>query len=195
MNMIAKTALLAGALLPAAVFAVTEAVASKGNAEGEKDYLLILGHALENDKASEVLIKRCEKAAEYLAENKNTIAIACGGITGKTQTRSEAEVIKEILTEKGIDESRIILEDKSTTTAENFYNAAKIMDKTENVRVALLSSSYHLLRARTLAKICGIDAQTVAAETPENVKARCFMKEFVAFPFMFLNLKEARKNG
>ena len=195
MNMIAKTALLAGAFLPVVVFTVKEAVASKGNAEGEKDYLLILGHALENDKASEVLIKRCEKAAEYLTENKNTIAIACGGITGKTQTRSEAEVIKEILTEKGIYESRIILEDKSTTTAENFYNAAKLMDKTENVRVALLSSSYHLLRARTLAKICGIDAQTVAAETPENVKARCFMKEFVAFPFMFLNLKEARKNG
>lgn len=72
-----KTALLTlAAALPVTAFAVTEAVASKGNAKGEADYLLILGHALENDTASEVLINRCDKAAEYLKEHKNTVAIA-----------------------------------------------------------------------------------------------------------------------
>lgn len=187
--------LTAGALLPVAVFAVTEAVASKGNSKGEKDYLLILGHALENDAASPVLEERCKKAAVYLKENESTLAIACGGITGKTQTKSEAEVIKELLIAEGISEERIILEDKSKTTAENFYNAKKLMDETGEVRVALLSSDYHLLRARTLAKICGIDADTVAAPTPKNVRSRCFLKEFFAFPFMFFNLKEAKKNG
>ena len=104
-------------------------------------------------------------------------------------------MIKELLTAKGIEEDRIILEDKSTTTAENFYNAKKIMGEKANARIALLSSDYHLLRARTLAKICGIDAQTIAAPTPKNVRTRCFAKEFVAFPFMFLNLKEAEKHG
>lgn len=187
--------LTAGALLPVAVFAVTEAVASKGNSKGEKDYLLILGHALENDAASPVLQERCKKAAVYLKENESTLAIACGGITGKTQTKSEAEVIKELLIAEGISEERIILEDKSKTTAENFYNAKKLMDEAGEVRVALLSSDYHLLRARILAKICGIDADTVAAPTPKNVRSRCFLKEFFAFPFMFFNLKEAKKNG
>lgn len=190
-----KAVLTAGVLLPVVTFAVTEAVASKGNAKGEKDYLLILGHALENDEASDVLKERCKKAAEYLKQNESTVAIACGGITGKTQTKSEAEVIKELLTAAGISEERIILEDKSKTTAENFYNAKKLMDKTEGVRIALLSSSYHLLRAKTLAGICGINAETVSAPTPQDVKLRCFMKEFFAFPFMFLNLKEAKKNG
>lgn len=190
-----KAVLTAGVLLPVVTFAVTEAVASKGNAKGEKDYLLILGHALENNEASDVLKERCKKAAEYLKQNESTVAIACGGITGKTQTKSEAEVIKELLTAAGISEERIILEDKSKTTAENFYNAKKLMDKTEGVRIALLSSSYHLLRAKTLAGICGINAETVSAPTPQDVKLRCFMKEFFAFPFMFLNLKEAKKNG
>ena len=184
-----------GILTPAAVFAVTEAIASKGNAKGEKDYILILGHALENDGPTEVLRQRCAKAAEYLKVNENTLAIACGGITGKTQTKSEAEVIKELLEKKGIASERIILEDKSKTTAENFYNAKKIMGEKEGSQVALLSSSYHLLRARTLAKICGIDAETIAAPTPKDVRARCFLKEFFAFPFMFLNMKESKKNG
>lgn len=188
-------ALALGVTLPVTAFGIAEAIASKGMGSPEADYLLILGHALENNAPSPVLIKRCEKAAEYLKEHKNTVAIACGGITGREQTVSEAQVIKELLTAKGIEEERIILEDKSTTTAENFYNAKKLMDETEGARIALLSSSYHLLRARTLAKICGIDAKTVSAPTPKNVCARCFAKEFFAFPFMFMNLKEAEKNG
>ena len=188
-----KTALLTVAASPLVAFAAAEAIASKGNAKGEADYLLILGHALENNAPSEVLINRCEKAAEYLREHKNTVAIACGGITGKEQTVSEATVIKELLTAKGIDEERIILEDKSTTTAENFYNAKKFMG--EGKSAFLLSSSYHLLRARALAKFCGIDAKTVSAPTPKNVVVNCFAKEFFAFPLMFLNLKEAKKRG
>lgn len=195
MSLLVKSLITAGAVLPVAAFAVKEAVASKGNAKGEKDYVLILGHALKSNGPTEVLTLRCEKAAEYLREHKNTIAIACGGITGEGQTKSEAEVIKELLTANGIEEERIILEDKSTTTAENFYNAKKLMTESGKTEVALLSSSYHLLRARALAKSCGIEAETIAAPTPKNVKARCFMKEFVAFPFMYMNLKEAKKRG
>lgn len=195
MNMILKTALCLGAAAPVATFAVSEAIASRGSGERKADFLLILGHALENNAPSEVLVKRCERAAEYLKKYPDTTAIACGGITGKEQTVSEAQVIKELLVKSGIDESRIVLEDKSTTTAENFYNAKKLMGKTEDATVLLLSSSYHLLRARTLAKICGIDAGTVAAPTPSDVCVRCFVKEFFAFPLMFLNLKEAKKNG
>ncbi|MBE6785987.1 MAG: YdcF family protein [Ruminococcaceae bacterium] len=190
-----KTLFTALALMPTAVFAVSEAIASKGSGDVNADYLLILGHALENNAASPVLELRCEKAAEYLKAHPDTRAIACGGITGENQTVSEAEVIKELLISKGIDGKRIILEDKSKTTAENFYNAKKLMDETKNARVALLSSSYHLLRARTLAKLCGIEAKTVAAPTPKNVCINCFAKEFFAFPLMLLNLKEAKKNG
>lgn len=88
-----NTLLALAAALPLTAFAVTEAVASKGNAKGEADYLLILGHALENDTASEVLINRCNKAAEYLKEHKSTIAIACGGITGENQTKDRKSVV------------------------------------------------------------------------------------------------------
>ncbi len=195
MNMTLKAVLTAGAFLPVTVFAVKEAIASKGNAKGEKDYVLILGHALKNNAPTEVLTLRCEKAAEYLKEHKSTVAIACGGIRGEGQTKSEAEVIRELLMEKGIEEDRIILEDKSTTTAENFYNAKKLMNESGKTQVALLSSSYHLLRARALAKECGIEAETVAAVTPKNVRARCYIKEFIAFPFMYMNIKEAKKHG
>ncbi len=189
------TAVAATAISSVALFCLKEAKASKGNAEGDKDYLLILGYRLENNEAAPALKMRCAKAAEYLTEHKSTIAIACGGITGKNQTKSEAQVIKELLVANGIEEERIILEDKSKTTAENFYNAKKIIGDTKNVRIALLSSERHLLRANVLAKKCGIDAQTVAAPSPEGAKLTGYIKEFFVFPFIFQNLKEAEKNG
>lgn len=190
-----KTALLSIATIPVSTFIVKEAKASKGNSTGEKDYLLILGYRLNGNEADPVLKMRCAKAAEYLTEHKNTVAILCGGITGKNQTRSEAEAMKELLTANGIEESRLILEDKSKTTAENFYNAKKLMEKSTNPKVALLSSERHLLRASVLAKKCGIDAETVAAPSPSGAKIRGYVKEFFVFPFIFQNLKEAEKNG
>lgn len=195
MKNITKAILTAGFILPTAFFVTKEAKASKGNAAGEKDFLLILGYRLENDEAAPALKMRCAKAAEYLTEHKNTVAIVCGGITGKNQTKSEAQVMKELLVANGIEEERIILEDKSKTTAENFYNAKKIMGRTENAKIALLSSERHLLRASVLAKKCGIDAETVAAPSPSGAKISGYIKEFFVFPFIFQNLKEAEKNG
>lgn len=188
--------MLAGAaILPVAVFTFKEFFASKGNAKGEKDYLLILGYRLENNEAAPMLKMRCAKAAEYLCENKNTVAIACGGTTQKEQTISEAEVIKELLILNGVEEERIILEDKSKTTAENFYNAKKIIGDVESCKIALLSSDHHLLRANTLAKKCGINAETIAAPTPSGMQLKSYVREFFAFPFIYSNLKGAEKNG
>lgn len=178
-----------------AFFALKEAKASKGNASGEKDYLLILGYRLENNEAAPALKMRCATAAEYLAEHKNTVAIACGGMTSKNQTKTEASVIKELLVTNGVEAERILLEDKSSTTAENFYNAKKIIGDTTGVKIALLSSERHLLRASVLAKKCGIDAQTVAAPSPSGAKLTGYLKELLVFPFIFMNLKEAEKNG
>ncbi len=190
-----KALLGAGILLPVFAFTLKEAQASKGNAEGDKDYLLILGYKLHADEAQPMLKMRCAKAAEYLTKHENTVAIACGGITDKNQTKSEAQVIKELLVANGIDEKRIILENKSTTTAENFYNAKKIINN-PNAQLALLSSDFHLLRASMLAKKCGLNnIQTVSAATPHEMRTLCFIREFFAFSLTFINLKEAEKNG
>lgn len=190
-----KAALASLFAVPLTAFALAEAVASKGNLKGETDYLLILGYTLKNDEAEPMLKMRCARAAQYLTANKNTIAIACGGITKKNQTKSEAQAIKELLVANGIEEERIILEDKSRTTAENFFNAKKLMEKGDRATVALLSSDFHLLRADLLAKKCGLYTKTLAAPTPKGMKMPCYIREFFAFPLIYSNVKGAEKNG
>ena len=70
----------------------------KGTCTKAPDFLLILGCRVRGDKAEQTLQMRIEAAAEYLKKNKNTVAIPCGGIVHNDQTKSEAEVIREILT-------------------------------------------------------------------------------------------------
>ena len=175
-----------------AVFIISESKAHKGNAKGEKDYLLILGCRVREDKAEETLRMRCLKAAYYLKEHPDTVAIACGGIVHKDQYISEAQAIEEFLVSENIEKERIIREDKSTTTVENFKNAKKIIGETTGKNrpcLALLSSDFHLLRAKLIAKKAGLDCQTVSAPSPKNELFKNYIREFFAFIIFFIGGK------
>ena len=176
-----------------AAFTACEAVASKGNLEGEPDVLLILGCRVRGEEAEETLMMRIERAADFLKKNKNTIAVACGGIVHKDQLKSEAEVICEELIKRGIERERIVLEDKSKTTAQNFMNAQKLLGL-ENKRVAFLSSEFHLMRADMIAKKCGLDCSTVAAPSPKKLLLKNYLREFWAIPLIIKDTKGVKKN-
>lgn len=175
--------LVGAAALGLAVFADAEFKASFGNTLTAPDVLLILGCRVKGDTPEETLQMRINKAAEYLNNNKNVVAIACGGIVHDDQTKSEAQAIFEGLTEKGVEGERIILEDKSTTTKENFLNAKKIIEGMgENLSVAMLSSEFHLMRAGMLAKKCGLDVTTVAAPSPKDLRMKNYIRELICLP-------------
>lgn len=184
-------ALLAGAF---ALFAAGEAVASKGNLSGEPDVLLILGCRVRGEEAEETLMMRIEKAVEFLKENRNTLAVACGGIVHKDQFKSEAQVICDELIKRGIEKERIILEDKSKTTAQNFINAQRLLGL-ENKKVAFLSSEFHLMRASMIAKRCSVKAETVAAPSPKKLLIKNYLREFWAIPLIIKDTKGVKKNG
>lgn len=174
---------LGAAAIGIAVFADAEFKASFGNTLTPPDVLLILGCRVKGDTPEETLQMRINKAADYLNNNKNVVAIACGGIVHDDQTKSEAQAIFEGLTEMGVEAERIILEDKSTTTKENFLNAKKIIEGMgENLKVAMLSSEFHLMRAGLLAKKCGLDVTTVAAPSPESLRTKNYIRELICLP-------------
>lgn len=173
-------------------FAYKEHKASKGTLKSEADILLILGCRVRGNEAEPTLQMRIDRAAEYLKENKNTIAIACGGIVHKDQFRSEAQVISDKLLSKGIEKERVILEDKSRTTVENFINAKKIMADMgfdTKAKVAMLSSEFHLMRARVIAERCGLAVETLPAPSPKKEKIKNYVRELFAFPMAYTQTK------
>ena len=71
---------------------------AKKDYKEELDYLFVLGGLIIGEETpSEHLMKRIEKAAQYLNEHPSTIAITCGGCFRDGQKKSEALIIKEHL--------------------------------------------------------------------------------------------------
>ena len=111
---------------------------------GQANYAIVLGLALENGEPAPDLLARLDTARMYLEKNPESKLVLTGGNADESG-RTEADVMRDILTKQGVSESRLILEDRAETTAENFRNIAEIVSKDEPV--VLISSNYHMDRA------------------------------------------------
>ena len=119
------------------------------------DYVIVLGAKVNGTIPSDALMSRIEKCADYMQTHKNSIAIASGG-KGLNEDISEAEAIKKELINKGIEENRILTENKSRTNVENIKYSAKLISKYK--KVAVITSDYHIFRALIICKSYGINA-------------------------------------
>lgn len=183
-------ALTAGAYLP---FVISDA---RRDFHDSCDYLLVLGgDIIGADTPSPQLFERMKAAAVYLNENPAVIAVPCGGCFRREQKRSEAEIIKSYLVEQGVEESRILLEDRSTTTFENFSFGLEIIRRhsgkdINSLRIALLSSSYHMHRAAVIARLSGVDrVLRVSCPTPGKAAKRFAREYFVSYELAFKYLR------
>lgn len=179
-------AVTAGAYMP---FVISEA---RKNHNDKCDYLLILGgNVIGADTPSPQLFERMKAAAKYLRENENVVAIPCGGCFREGQEKSEARIIADYLISQGVDEGRIILEEKSTTTYENFEFAAEIIKnhsgkEISELSVAFLSSDYHIHRASIIAKQSGfLNCGKVSCPTPGKAMKRFAREYIVAFEMFY----------
>ncbi len=149
------------------------------------EYVIILGGGIKNDGTlSKMPQKRLESAAKYLKANKESKAIVSGGNL-KFVTYPEAPELARQLSLLGIEESRIIQEDKALDTIQNLYYSMKIIADEKNITmkealempVTIVTSNFHLARAEQLAKrmgfknVYGLSAQTPPFNTP-NLYAR-----------------------
>ena len=120
----------------------------------DADYLIVLGSGVNEDGPSNDFKARLDSAYAYLLENKDTLVI-CTGAQGPYEPVSEAQGGKDYLLKKGIEESRILLEDQSYNTVQNIRNSKALIEKKTDPltqRIVIVSSDYHLFRASLLAK-------------------------------------------
>lgn len=114
------------------------------NTAGQADYAIVLGLALENGEPAPDLVARLDTAKAYLEKYPEARLILTSGNADESG-RTEADVMRDILTEKGVPEDRMILEDQAETTKENFSNIAGMISGDEPV--VMISSDYHMDRA------------------------------------------------
>ena len=152
------------------VCGITEALiihASFGDPKERVDYVVVLGAKVRHDGPSVSLRNRIDAAYEYLTDHPDTIAVVTGG-KGTDEPIAEAQCMYDHLVAMGIDPDRIWMEDRATSTWENLqFSLALIEEKTGQrpEKIGLLSSEYHLFRAKLFAKACGVDAAGIPAHT------------------------------
>lgn len=141
--------------------------AASGDGDREYDYIIVLGAAVHGDTPSLSLVERMSAARDYMQAHPQTIAIVSGG-QGSDENISEAAAMTAWLTANGIDKSRIIAEDKATSTLENLEYSFKIIRQRgddPNYSCAVVTSEYHIYRAKLLAQSLDVSVGSVAAHT------------------------------
>lgn len=143
-------------------------IISKMNVRGDKNasYIIVLGAQVRGEKVTKSLAKRLDAAYDYLNDNKETIVICSGG-KGAGEDISEALAMKRYLIDKGIDEDRIITEDKSKNTYENLKYSLDIIGDASS-KVVVVTSNFHIYRALHLAKYVGFDKVSGLAGKSDN---------------------------
>lgn len=170
-------------LIAAAVTGIFIADACFGDKDAEFRYLVVLGCGVHGTRPSRSLQDRIDAAYEYLTSHPDVICVVSGG-QGPDEGISEALCMYQELVSMGIDESRVWMEDKSTSTRENLrFSMAVIREKTGETpeSIGVLSSEYHLLRAKMLASQEGITAWGVPAGTHHvTLFINYFLREIVS---------------
>ena len=152
------------------------------------DYVIVLGAGVNGTSPSKPLAKRIEEAYDYMSENPDTILVASGG-QGFSESISEAECIRNELVSKGIDEDRILLEDKSKSTVENLRFSLEIIGDPSK-QVGIITNGFHEYRAGLIAKKVGYEnASSVPAVTLFPVGIHYMLREFFGVVRLWMEYK------
>ena len=144
---------------------------------------IVLGAQVNGQTPSRILRERLNQALEFAELNPGAVLILSGG-QGSGERISEAEAMAHDLTARGVDPKRLLLEDRSTTTQENFrFSAALAREKgLELTDVCVITSEFHMARACYLAGQLGLTVHAYPAKTRLwFYKMNYYVREIPAF--------------
>lgn len=182
------------------------------------DYLIVLGAHVNGKVPSKALMSRIMAAHAYLKENPSTKAVLTGG-QGNGEEITEAMCMKQELLKLGIDEGRLLIENRSTTTEENIGFGKNIIkddrtndkvpyeidDKTDNhdqsiksTSVIIVTNDFHALRGVQIAKKAGFkQVQSIGAPSSIIMKPHYYTREILSWIKlgMLLLFRKSQKNS
>lgn len=147
--------------------------------DNASDYIIVLGARLNNDTPSNLLRYRLDATLKLHQQFPNTVIIVSGG-RGQGETVSEAQAMKDYLVNRGVDESLVIEEDKSTNTNENIIFSKKIIDSLtkDNYSATIITNRFHCYRSKLLADKHNLPAHTYSAKENQNTAPHYYIREF-----------------
>lgn len=180
---------------------VADVLAARYEPEKNKDYIVILGCAIRKDGTPTPLLRgRIDRALTFAkrqeAETGKAPIFVLSGGQGADECVSEAECMRRYLAAQGVPEERMLLEDKSTDTAENMAFSKQLI--LEQVRpgkeapqgywptliapeasVAFSTTNYHVFRSGLKARRVKLRAQGMGCRSKWYFWPNAAVREFV----------------
>ena len=132
------------------------------------DAVIVLGAGVDGETPSLSLLTRIGAAATYLARYPDTPVILSGG-QGPGENITEAQAMQKALRTLYPDKA-FLLEEKSTSTAENFRYSKIILTAQgidpESANIMIVTNDFHMARACLLAQRQGLHTLTLSAPLP-----------------------------
>jgi len=118
------------------------------------DYIIVLGAQIKGTNVTNSLRERLDTAYNYIILNPDTKIIVSGG-QGEGEDITEAYAMKGYLVARGIEGSKIMMENRSINTNENMKFSLELI-KDKNASVGIVTSNFHIYRSMKLAKAQGL---------------------------------------
>ena len=150
-------------------------------------FLILLGCGIRPDGTpTPLLAGRVDRALEFdRAQREETgrgVTFVPSGGQGPDEMVSESESMSAYLVGHGVEESRIIREDQSTSTFENMRLSKNLIDEAtgdDEPKVAFSTTNYHVFRAGLFARRVGMRAEGIGAPTRWWFWPNAAVREFV----------------
>ncbi len=148
----------------------------------EKEYnsIVVLGAGLNGGRnVSRTLRFRLDKAIELYELNQVPIVVSGG--QGVDEQVSEAFAMKEYLVAQGVPEEDIYLEDKSTSTEENFDFSKVVLDNIfeDDYEIVFTSNDFHISRAEKFMEDSGLKGYGVGGESDISMIPSNYLREYL----------------
>jgi uncharacterized SAM-binding protein YcdF (DUF218 family) len=156
--------------------------ADTNKASYDEDAVIVLGCSVIGDRISLPLQYRLDSAYEYYLKNPDAIIVVSGG-QGPQENISEAEAMYNYLCDKGVAPQKIIMENKATSTNENYIYSKALLDEYFNgssYKCVYVTNRFHTYRAGKLAELNGLQATSVSAPIGILSATTCYMREVLA---------------
>lgn len=153
------------------------------------DYIIILGCMIRKDGSLTPLLRgRVDRAAAHARQQeqltgKRAVLVPSGG-QGANEVMAEGEAMKQYLLSQGFPEDQILVEDKSTNTAENMLFSKQLIDaRQKDAKIAFATTNYHVFRSGIIATQKDFCPEGMGSRTKWYFWPNAFIREFLGMVF------------
>ena len=164
---------------------VADAIAARYEPARDRDFLIVPGCAIRKDGSPTPLLRgRLDRALAFAraqeAETGRAPLFVLSGGQGPDERVSEAEAMARYLAEQGVPAERMLLEDRSTDTAENMaFSKERILAVNPEGKIAFSTTNYHVFRSGLKARRVKMRALGMGCRSKWYFWPNAAVREFV----------------